>query len=102
MQNATIISDPRVQAAADEQPFPLVFLTISGAHLYGICRFLCAAVDRIQRYNSRNVIGVPDCQVERNQCSQRMTDHKSWPWQVLQQLSHAVSERVQAFVLRSL
>ena len=30
-----IIHDPRVQALAGEVPFPLVFATVSGAHLYG-------------------------------------------------------------------
>src|SRR5439155_1149625 len=27
--------DPRILAVADEQPYPLIFVTISGAHLYG-------------------------------------------------------------------
>ena len=30
-----IVNDPRVRALADEVPFPLVFATASGAHLYG-------------------------------------------------------------------
>ena len=27
--------DPRLQEAAAEQPYPFLFVTISGAHLYG-------------------------------------------------------------------
>jgi hypothetical protein len=30
-----VAADPRLPAAADEQPHPLLFVTISGAHLYG-------------------------------------------------------------------
>ena len=32
---APILADPRVHAAADAHPYPLVFATLSGAHLYG-------------------------------------------------------------------
>ena len=30
-----MIVDPRLQKQVDQQPYPLVFVTISGAHLYG-------------------------------------------------------------------
>jgi predicted nucleotidyltransferase len=30
-----IITDPRVRAEAEEHPYPLLFATVSGAHLYG-------------------------------------------------------------------
>ena len=35
MRTGDIASDPRLQAVADEQRYPLLFMTISGAHLYG-------------------------------------------------------------------
>ena len=35
MTRAPIVIDQRVRAAADAHPYPLVFATVSGAHLYG-------------------------------------------------------------------
>lgn len=35
MTDEDLTRDPRLQAVAEVQPYPLLFLTISGAHLYG-------------------------------------------------------------------
>ena len=50
-----MVIDPRIRAVVSEQAFPLLFVTISGAHLYGF-----ASADSDYDLRGTHVLGVRD------------------------------------------